>query len=269
MPDSDSTARKNIHIAANFLIPLYCLFLFTFHAAVLGGETAAESQQPDAAEIVERADRIRFPAEGFQVDIKATTTAPDGNPDIKKFRVLSKGNDNTLLMTTFPKTERGQILLMKNKDLWVFLPAVSQPVRLPLSQRLTGQVANGDLARANFAGDYIPSMLRTETIDGKDHHVLELTAAGRGTTYHRVLYWVDQGNHRPFKAEFFTLSGRHIKTAYYEAYQTLGGAVRPTKLVFTDALREGHQTVLEYTDMQMRDLPDKVFTKQYLKKLSR
>jgi hypothetical protein len=203
------------------------------------------------------------------VDIKATTTAPDSNPDVKQFRILSKGNDNTLLQTTYPATERGQILLMKDLDLWVFLPAVSQPVRLPLSQRLTGQVANGDLARANFAGDYEPRVLRSETIDGKDHHVLELTAARRGTTYHRVLYWVDQDNHRPFKAEFFTLSGRHIKTAFYKAYATLGGAVRPTRLVFSDALREGHQTVLEYSDMQMRNLPDKVFTKQYLKKLSR
>jgi len=41
-----------------------------------------------------------------------------------------------------------------------------QPIRLSLSQRLTGQVANGDLARANFAGDYTPKILRTETIGG-------------------------------------------------------------------------------------------------------
>ena len=43
-------------------------------------------------------------------------------------------------------------MLMRGNDLWVFLPSVSQPVRLSLSQRLTGQVANGDLARANFSG---------------------------------------------------------------------------------------------------------------------
>jgi len=31
-------------------------------------------------------------------------------------------------------------MLMRGRDLWVFLPNVSQPVRLSLSQRLTGQV---------------------------------------------------------------------------------------------------------------------------------
>ena len=46
----------------------------------------------------------------------------------------------------------------------------------------TNAVANGDLARANFSGDYNPSLLRTERLGGEDHHVLELTAVDRGVT---------------------------------------------------------------------------------------
>jgi hypothetical protein len=34
-----------------------------------------------------------------------------------------------------------------------------------------------------------------------------------------------------------------------------------------DALRDGAQSILEYGSMKLRDLPDKVFTKDYLKKL--
>ena len=84
------------------------------------------------------------------------STSPSTRPhldqpvDVHKYRVLSKGNENSIVMTTEPASERGQILLMKGRDLWIFMPSVSQPVRLSLSQRLTGQVANGDLARANF-----------------------------------------------------------------------------------------------------------------------
>ena len=76
---------------------------------------------------------------------------------------MSRGNDYTVVLTEEPAAERGQALLMRERDLWIFLPAVSQPVRLSLSQRLTGQVANGDLARANFAGDY------TATLDGREN----------------------------------------------------------------------------------------------------
>jgi hypothetical protein len=127
---------------------------------------------------------------GFQVDIVITTTAPDKEPEERAYRILSKGNSRTLVQTTAPVVERNQILLMRDRDLWAFMPNLSQPIRLPLSQRLTGQVANGDLARANFVGDYEPNILRKETLDGETYHVLQLDAVDRWVTYRKVLYWV-------------------------------------------------------------------------------
>jgi hypothetical protein len=140
-------------------------------------------------------------------------------------------------------------------------------VRLSLSQRLTGQVANGDLARANFTGDYTPRLLRTEKIDGEDHLVLELNAVDRGVTYHKVIYWVRKSDYQPFKAEFYSLSERLLKTCRYENYKQLAGRSRPTRLVMEDALKSGERSVLEYQEMHVRKLPDKLFSKDYLKKI--
>ena len=233
--------------------------------------TSVECAETDntitGAAIVRKADLIRFPAESFQVDISITTTSAEADTDIHRYRILSKGTENTIVQTTAPSSERGQIMLMRSNNLWVFMPNVSQPIRLPLSQRLTGQVANGDLARANFRGDYNAKILRIEKIDEQSHYVLELIAASRRVTYHRVIYWVNLDTFRPQKAEFYTLSGRLLKTAKYENFKQLGGEIRPTRLVLVDSLREGEQSVLEYTNMKMRKLPDKVFTKDYLKKL--
>ena len=222
---------------------------------------------PAARSIVEKADQVRFPSEGFQVEINITTTKSGQDPEARKYRVLSKGNSNTVVMVTEPASERGQIMLMKGRDLWVFMPDVSQPIRIALSQRLTGQVANGDLARANFAGDYNAKLIRTETIGSESYHVLELSAVDRGVTYQKVIYWVGQKDNWPFKAEFYSLSNRLLKTCRYEKYQTMEGRQRPTRLVMEDAMRSGEQSVLEYGSMKLRDLPDKVFTKDYLKKL--
>ena len=230
-------------------------------------QTAASNDDDVARSILEKSDEIRFPKGGFQVDI-AITTSKDGEPlEARRYRVLSKGNENTVVMITEPASERGQIMLMKNRDLWIFLPDVSQPVRLSLAQRLTGQVANGDLARANFAGDYVPKILRTDTISGDAYNVLELTAVDRGVTYHRVLYWVKQANNFPHKAEFYSLSNRLLKTCIYENPQRMLGVVRPSRLIMEDALRKGERSVLEYGDMKARDLPDRVFTKEYLRRL--
>ena len=234
------------------------------------GQAPAPAEVPDdpaARSILEKADQIRFPQEGFQVEVAIVTTS-DGKPtEERKYRVLSKGNENSIVMVTEPASERGQIMLMKGRDLWIFLPNVSQPVRLSMAQRLTGQVANGDLARANFVGDYNPRLLRTDVLDGQKHHVLELTAVDRGVTYQRVIFWVQQSNNYPHKAEFYSTSGRLLKTCLYQNFEKMAGKVRPTKLVMEDALRKGEQSVLEYSAMKLRDLPDKVFTKDYLKRL--
>ena len=91
-------------------------------------DALAPADDPNARRIVEEADRIRFPAEGFQVDVAIVTTGKDKEPDERKYRVLSKGNDSTVVMVTEPPSEKGQILLMKGRELWVFLPNISQPV---------------------------------------------------------------------------------------------------------------------------------------------
>ncbi|WP_313953148.1 outer membrane lipoprotein-sorting protein [Accumulibacter sp.] len=228
---------------------------------------ATASSDAEARLIVEKADQVRFPVGGFQVDVAITTTGSGDNADVHKYRVLSKGNTNSVVMVTEPASERGQILLMKERDLWVFMPEVSQPIRLAFSQRLTGQVANGDLARANFAADYNPKLLRSERIDNETYHVLELTGVDRSVTYQKVIYWVREKDHWPYRAEFYSLSNRLLKTCKYENFKTMEGTKRPTRLVMEDALRGGEQSVLEYGSMKLRDLPDKIFTKDYLKKL--
>lgn len=259
-----------IFYAKTRLLPLLAVLAI---AAGIGGNCFAE--QPSRSEgfdaeaqaIVEKADLVRFPAEGFQVDVAIVTTLADKSSEHHKYRVLSKGNDSTVVMVTEPATERGQIILMKGRDLWVFMPEVSQPIRLSLAQRLTGQVANGDLARANFAGDYFPRIVGSETVGGEQYHVLELKAVDRGVTYQRVMYWVNVKTYWPLKAEFYSLSNRLLKRCSYESYQTMAGKLRPTRLVMEDALKTGERSILDYQGMKLRDLPDKIFTKDYLKKL--
>ena len=221
----------------------------------------------DAQAIVERADDIRFPRKPFQISITVTSLAKAGTPSVHEYQVLQKGHENSVVRTLSPATEKGQVMLLKGAELWLFLPSVSQPVRLPLAQRLTGQVANGDIARANFSGDYNASLLREEEIKSRRYFVLELLAARKGVTYHRVVYWVDAANYRPFRAEFYTLSNRLMKIGTYDSYKEMAGAIRPARLSLKDALRVGEESTIEYSAMKLRDIPDKFFTKDFLRKL--
>src|SRR5207302_1595653 len=220
-----------------------------------------------AQDILRRADEVRFPQEGFEVLVNIRTAQDGRTREERLFKVLSKGNANTVVLTVEPASERGQVLLMRGHDLWLFLPRVSQPVRLSLAQRLVGQVSNGDIARANFAGDYNANLVGTEKIGNEALYVLDLVAVDRSVTYRRVRYWVRQASFRPYKTEFYSLSDRLLKTCEYQDFRTLAGKVRPAKLIMADALNKGEETTLDYSNMKLRELPDQIFTKEYLRRI--
>src|SRR2546426_8249064 len=47
-------------------------------------------------------------------------------------------------------------------------------------------------------------------------YLLELTSRAPGSTYSRILYWVSKKRFRPLKAEFYAVSGRLMKTGWFE-----------------------------------------------------
>jgi outer membrane lipoprotein-sorting protein len=250
-----------------------CLLLITPIVILYATPSAKAQTTPEIGQgvspqdILKYADLVRFPPEGFEVSIHIRTLEQGSLREERIFKVLSKGNENTLVMTVEPASERGQILLMKGRDLWMFLPKLSQPVRLSLAQRLLGQVSNGDIARANFAGDYTPTLVGMETVGNNQLYVLHLIAVDRGVTYQRVRYWVNQSNYWPQKAEFYSLSNRLLKSCRYEDFRPLSGIVRPTRLVMVDALKKDEMSTLEYSNMKLRELPERIFTKEYLRRL--
>jgi len=254
---------KRFHAGFLFLL----LTLNVVFSIAVGIDRVAAADDELAKVIVEKADRIRFPQTGYQVNVKITTSAPSRESDVRDYEILSKGNDRTIIRTLSPAADKGQVLLMRDRDLWIFMPSVSQPIRLSASQRLTGQVANGDLARANFSGDYTPNIVKSETIDSEQFHVIELKALDRSVTYDRVLYWVNKANDRPMKAEFYATSGRLLKTCRYQNYRDAAGSSRPARLIMEDAIVEGARSILDYTELKTKDHPDRIFAKDYMKKL--
>ena len=243
-------------------------FVLATGVGILYLESAVRaSEEQTAKAIVEKVDRIRFPHAGYQVNVKITSSMPGRDSEIREYEILSKGNDRTIIRTLAPASDKGQVLLMRDRDLWIFMPSVSQPIRLAASQRLTGQVANGDLARANFSGDYTPAIIRTDAIENENYLVLELKAVDRSVTYDKVLLWVNKNNDRPYKAEFYAVSGRLLKTCRFQNYKEIAGALRPTRLSMDDALIEGARSLLDYSDLRAKELPDRFFAKDYMKRL--
>ena len=232
-------------------------------AAVLAFVTPARAAAPQADEILSRSDEVRNPQLDYTLNARVESFKPDAEPERGLFEVMVKGRDRTVIKTFEPSSSRGRTLLMRGHDMWVFLPDAAQAVRITLQMRLMGSVSNGDLARANFSGDYTPKILREE--DGC--WVLDLTAKSDDLTYHHIVYWVEKGSYRPRKAQFFALSDHLLKDCTYEDYRELGGRERPSKIVIHDAIVKDRHTTISYGGIRVDALTEKLFTKDYLKKL--
>lgn len=224
--------------------------------------------EPTAEEILFRSDEVRSPQSDYTILVTVTSFKPDYSPKTGNYEVLVKGRDRTVIKTLSPAMERGRLLLMRGKDLWGFFPDVSKPLRISLRDRLIGEVANADLARANFSGDYTPQFLPEEEIQGSTYYVLDLTAKAEDVPYGKVVLWVEKGTFHPLKAQFYGVSGFLLKTAAYEAYQELAGRLRPARLVMNDPIVTGQRSIIEYGELRVEPLPDKYFTEDYMKRFS-
>ena len=241
-------------------------FLKAFFFIVL---TAARSFGLDAAEILRQVDEIRNPQEDYSIGVKVKSLKPGKSPTESALQVFVKGRDNALVQTLSPATDRGRVLLMKQTAMWVYLPTIAKPLRIPLRERLLGEVSNADIARANFTGDYDGVLETTEQTATGEFYVLKLSARNQEVPYAAVKLWAETKSFRPFQAEFYGLSGKLLKTCLYREYKEFGGKIRPTRLVMNDPLIKEQYTVIDYHNLKIEPIPEKYFTDDYLKKLSR
>jgi outer membrane lipoprotein-sorting protein len=190
--------------------------------------------------------------------VKITNFEGDKSDEVKLYEVSQKGTEKTYVEFMSPR-EKGQHLLMLGDDMWVYLPDTSRPVRITPLERLSGDASNGDIARTNYAADYTPVFVRTELVGAEQCHVLELTAKRKGATYQRILFWVRAQDARPVKAEFYLTSGKHIKSATFDEYASVGGKMQLRRMTLYDEIRHNSHSVLEYSGIAPRELADKLF----------
>jgi hypothetical protein len=221
----------------------------------------------EAADLVRAADRARRPAESFVWKIVITTHEGRKAPTVDGFEVFVKGSGRVLVRFVAPPRNAGRSLLALGRDLWIYLPDAGKPVRIPLAQRLVGQVANGDIARADYAGDYDAALAGRETVDGVPCHVLDLKARTRDVTYAAIKYWVSRDARRPVKAEFYAGTGTRLKTGAFGNFKDVGGRALATRLTLVDAIRTDRRSVLDYGDVVIRDIPDRYFDKNAMRGL--
>ena len=218
----------------------------------------AEVKEYTASDILKRADEVRNPSDSFFMKVKVTNLGDEDNPSI--FDVSIKGNNRTLIKTLLPKRDRGRNLLMLEENMWVYIPNLKRSVRVGLSQKLTGQAANGDISRMRWSGDYTPTILKAT----EKSWLLHLQANKKGLTYEQLKVLISKKGFRPRQAHLMSVSGKLLKKIYYQSYKKMAGRLRPTQMNIIDALNETKKSLIQIEEMERKDFQTALFNKRSL-----
>lgn len=202
-------------------------------------------------QILEKADSIRNPDEAFSMLVKV-----ESGEDTREFEVLTKGNERTVIKTKAPARDKGRDLLMVEENMWAYIPTLKRAMRVSLSQKISGEAANGDISRMRWAKDY------TGTIEQETdtEYQLLLEARKKGLTYEKIRAFVDKKTFRPLRAEYLTAAGKPLKKATFTEYREMAGKVRPTLITIEDAVRSDKRSKIRIESMKVEAIADSTFS---------
>lgn len=171
---------------------------------------------PDAQTLLQHADRARgggVPGIVWEISLVSRDGAKTADEQRLEVRAVE---DASIAETLEPARFKGSKLLQVGRNMWLTRPGLSKPIPISPRQRMSGQASNGDIAATNYAGDYDAKLDGNEAVDGEACQILELTARQKRATYDRVRYWVSVKREVGVKAEFYSLSGKLLKTARFD-----------------------------------------------------
>jgi outer membrane lipoprotein-sorting protein len=217
----------------------------------------------DGVSILKQVDRNMMP-ESFESYRKLVNIEPDGrNREYTLFTV--KKGDKVAALFLAPASEKGRATLRLGENMWLYIPNVAKPVRITSLQSVVGGVFNNsDILQLDYSEEY-----DVESIEEKDEsYLLNLKAKNNTVAYDRLKMTVDKKALVPIQIQCIAASGMLIKTLYFKEIKDFGGGiVRPAVLETDSPLYKGYRSILILARIKKREIPDEVFTLNFLPKL--
>lgn len=233
-------------------------------AAVFAAAISHADAPIDGKAILLKVDRNLEP-ESYEMYRKLINIEPDGSK--KEFVIYSvkKGRDNVAALFLAPATDKGRSTLRQGDNMWLYVPSVGKPMRITSQQSVTGGVfSNSDILRLDYSVEYDV----TSTEDQGSTWLLQLKAKTREVAYDQIRMTVDKKTVQPLKVEAMAASGMLIKTLYFKDIKDFGdGILRPATVETDSPLYKGYKSVMLYSGVKKRSVPDEAFTLNFMSRL--
>jgi outer membrane lipoprotein-sorting protein len=176
-----------------------------------------------------------------------------------------------------PKTAAGLGYLVLDGNLFYYAPSVGRWERRTERERFGGTDSRRqDFDMKNLSRDYVPSYVGEEKLGKFKVHHLKLKAKKKAKVAFPILHlWLDTKTNNPLKEQDVAKSGKLLRTLYYPKWEKISGEKRKGKFYFPreiriyDELQKGNQTIIVIQKVELKELPDNIFTKAWVESKSR
>ena len=229
----------------------------------------AFAQTPSAAELLRQVDDNEI----------YTTIEYDGEMIIeyqgrryvKVMKAWARGNSDSFIEFTNSE-DRGTKYLKRGGRLYVYSPD-TEGVMLISGHMLKESMMGSDLSYEDtinndtLSSRYNPSLSGSDTYNGRETWVLELTARNRTESYPKRKLWIDKETFDVLHYELFALSGAKLKEYNLLRVEVLSGRRFPVEVEIRDLLRRDSKTTFIMKNAVLdRPIADSVFSQRNLER---
>jgi outer membrane lipoprotein-sorting protein len=190
----------------------------------------AETPEEKGLAIAQEADRRDSGYDHYTNDVKMILKNKHGKESIREIRskTLEVENDGDKSLTIFdrPRDVKGTALLSFTHkegpdDQWLYLPALKRVKRIA-SDNKSGPFMGSEFAYEDISSQevekYTYAFIKDDTLDGMDVFVFERYPVDKKSGYTRQIIWMDKGQYKERKIEFYDRKNALLKTLILTDY---------------------------------------------------
>ena len=240
----------------------------------------AQTTAGESASLLAKVDmQVTFADTDFSAEYLIVKRDPGGAMSTTRAVIFRRDRDKEFLVLVLePEIDKGKGYLKVGDNLWLYDPVGKSFTFTSAKERFeNSSVRTSDFNGSDFSGDYNAVASRREQLGKFDCTVLDLEARNDSVSFPKQRIWVSSGDDLVRKVEDYSLSGQLMRTTAIPTYQRVGDRWVPLMMVIVDNLKsrvidgrtEYERTTVTISKPSLKALPDSVYTKDYLERVSR
>ena len=224
-------------------------------------------EEARALQILGEAEAIRSLDQAeLAVDL---TTDDNGKSNSYDMKILRSTDRRAFIEFLGPKEEKGRRMLAKGQNYWSTFPDSKRVVAISRREMIGNSAfALADIFQIDTKSEYNLVSIKEIPRKGKPTIIsIKLKSKSSDAPYDAITYYLEKEGSFPTKAKFYGASGKLLKTMTIMSRAQIAGRLRPKVTRMVDESAKGKMSFWKTKEMKKAELPDSIFTKDYLQKL--